>query len=298
MASHSAAAQSFREVVEHAGYYQNGRPVPGLLEAASLKANVSIDKQVKYRPIFDAKRLGATAVFELSGSPCIYFKTLDAPEPPAWQLADIHRMAWNHGLAPLLWVITPTKVLVFDCHSRPRHDDVGDPARHILQQFERTERGLRELDELMGFFEIQSGRTWTREPLQRRRRERVDEALLADLETTEQQLIEKGLPAQEAHALLGRSIFVAYLEDRGARASYAGHRMSNVSGRARQKDHRLSGIPVDPGYVQRGSFPVDCKDRQTTDARARSGSPATPRDSARSPKWHGDVYTTGPTMGL
>ena len=111
--------------------------------------------------------------------------------------------------------MTPSKVLVFDCHSKPRSEDGDDSACHIIEKFRTTEQGLRQLKDLAGFFEIQSGRAWLNARLRRRPGERVDEALLNDLGAAEMDLVQEGLPPREAHALLGRSIFVAYLEDRG-----------------------------------------------------------------------------------
>ncbi|HEY0071828.1 MAG TPA: N-6 DNA methylase, partial [Chloroflexia bacterium] len=108
--------------------------------------------------------------------------------------------------------------------SKPERGNEYDPKKHIIRIFEQTAEGLRQLNEFAGRLKIESGEFWQQEDAQKiDRAQRVDAALLDDLSRTEKDLIALGLKNIEdadelvssvAHGLLGRAIFVAYLQDR------------------------------------------------------------------------------------
>jgi N-6 DNA Methylase len=207
---------SYKQVMELTGFYRNGKATTELIEAKALSARTQIEKKIKYQAVIDQEKLGASAIFELSGSPCIYFKRLDQSEPTANELAEMHKIAWNQGLAPMLWVVTPSKVLLYNCYSKPSPDDAGNYTRHIIEIFEKTENELRRLNEFAGLRQIKSGEFWKHEKAKQiDRRQRVDATLLQDLLEAEKQLVEAKLERSIAHSLLSRAIFVAYLQDRG-----------------------------------------------------------------------------------
>lgn len=207
----------FENMMEQTGFYRDGRPMPGIIETATLEnGNGLLDKRIKYSAVIDSTKIGAQAIFELAGSPCIYFTCLSQANPDPVKLAQLHKTAWNQGLAPMLWVVTPTQVLLYNCYSKPTPDDEKHPEKHLIALFEQTESGLRQLNEFAGRFQLESGEFWQHEKARQiDRRQRVDAALLADLEEAERILVKAKLDSNVAHALLGRSIFVEYLCDRG-----------------------------------------------------------------------------------
>jgi hypothetical protein len=141
-------SEAYKEMMESAGFYRKGRPTEGVIEATTLRKNQNglLDKRIKYNAVIDSTKLNATAIFELSGSPCIYFTSLSQSEPDPAELAQLHRTAWNQGMAPMLWISTPTKVLIYNCYSeKPSPDDDKHPKRHLIELFEQTEIGLRQL---------------------------------------------------------------------------------------------------------------------------------------------------------
>lgn len=201
---------ALKNVLERTGYLHDGRPAAGVLLAEDLQADpAQIDRRSRYDAVIREDKVGASAVYEVAGSACIYFAALtDAPDPA--DLARRHQLAWNHGLAPMLWVITPTQVILYDCFSRPTREP--DAKRHVIKIFENTVEGLRALNELAGREQLETGRFWTAQPAKRiDRRHRVDAMLLRDLGATVRLLVAAGLPVEQSHALLGRSIYVAYL---------------------------------------------------------------------------------------
>jgi hypothetical protein len=214
MFSRSATEVLYQRVMEETGFYRNGVPTGGVIEAESLRNdNQQLEKRIKYSPVIDPEQINATAIFELSGSPCIYFTQLEQSDPDPSELARLHKLSWNHGLAPMLWVVTPTNVRLYNCYSEPTEDN---PESNLIALFENTEASLKQLNEHASRLQLESGKFWQwQNAKQIDRKKRVDRVLVEDLQASEQKLRAEGLESQVAHALLMRSIFVAYLQDRG-----------------------------------------------------------------------------------
>lgn len=214
MSSRSTTEILYQRVMEETGFYRNGVPTSGVIEAESLRNNnQQLEKRIKYSAVIDPNQINATAIFELSGSPCIYFTQLDRSDPDPRELARLHKLSWNHGLAPMLWVVTPTNVRLYNCYSEPTEDN---PDRNLIKLFENTEASLKLLNEHASRLQIESGEFWKwQNARQIDRKKRVDRVLVEDLQEAEKKLREQGLESQVAHALLMQSIFVAYLQDRG-----------------------------------------------------------------------------------
>ena len=212
-----AVGEAYLKVMERTGFYRNGRPTISVFEATPLRErDDELNKRIKYSAVIDKTKLNATAIFELSGSPCIYFTCLSQANPDAVELAQLRKIAWNQGMAPLLWIITPTQVFLYNSYAKPTPDDEKDAQKHLVDLFEYTEQSLRRLNEFAGRLQFESGEFWKHEKARQIARcQRVDEALLDDLEEAERLLTKAQLEPVVAHALLGRSIFVAYLQDRG-----------------------------------------------------------------------------------
>jgi len=159
MASRSATGTLYQRVMEETGFYRNGVPTPGVIEAESLRNdNQQLEKRIKYSAVIDPEQINATAVFELSGSPCIYFTQLDQSDPDPRKLANLHRLCWNHGLAPMLWVVTPTSVRMYNCYSEPTQNN---PESNLIALFEHTDKSLKRLNEYASRLQLESGRFWT-----------------------------------------------------------------------------------------------------------------------------------------
>ena len=210
----------FNRVMDATSFYRDGRPTSGVFTRNELLDPQS-DRHFKYKKAVDVprgeSRLGADAVFELSDAPCVYFKYLADATPSDRDLTAIRELAWNDGLAPALWVVTPSKVLIYSCYSRPRTSDERDHEHHLIQTFDDIATNLESLNNFAGRLQFESGAFWREPEVAKRinRNQRVDKALLDDLADAEEELVSEGLPVAVAHALLGRSLFTAYLQDRG-----------------------------------------------------------------------------------
>lgn len=156
--------------------------------------------------------LAADAVFRVGSSPVLIFKSADADgEERAW-----HRVAWNSGIAPLLWVSTPRYVRLYNAYQPPIEYGGQSPLIAEFPFGQDLDRALAELKTICGRQHIAMGSFW-RSELARKidRRHRVDSVLLKELGALLVELGERGLKPSLAQKLVGRCIFFQYLVHRG-----------------------------------------------------------------------------------
>jgi hypothetical protein len=208
--------------LEALDFYVDRRPAPGTFDANDLRAARKspadaqhIDRSFKYGSVLDETKLGVTDVFELDGSPCIYFKSVGS-EPTEEQIRQWHKAAWNHGLARMLWVCTPTQIRIFNAFAPPPEDVAGLRSPNV-QLFKVVNDQLEKLKEnLLARDRIESGEFWFG-PIGKRidRKTRIDEQLVEDLTIAVGKLVDLRLDRIQAHRLLLRTVFIAYLEAKG-----------------------------------------------------------------------------------
>ena len=198
----------------------NGDDVPGVVRLDSI--NGRVDTYLRYATLLrdlELRSHGHDFIYESPGVdpslgfPCGYFASFD-DEPPYGYVAALRTQLWNHGQLPTLWIVTPQTVRIYDAFARPTENDETNPLAHVLGQLTAI-KGF--LDELEGFHRehLDSGSFWNSGPGTKVASEqRVDRALLRDLHETRGLLCKYGLTESEAHSLLGRAVFVKYLEDR------------------------------------------------------------------------------------
>ena len=141
----------------------------------------------------------------------VYFK-LEQETPPDEAIARWQRVIWNKGFAPLLWVVLPNKVDIYNGFGRPQ--EAGDAAAHRLCTFQRIEEELVKLDAYAGRIVMETGQFWQKASIVNRTTS-VDRQLLSDLSALERDLTNNELDRPSAQGLIGRSIFTQYLIDRG-----------------------------------------------------------------------------------
>lgn len=184
---------------------------------------------LRLRSVFANKRVGlnADALFFVQGAPTILFKDAGKFEPSDKEVRHWREAAWNIAVAPLLWIITPTEVRLYDCYRAPR--DAGSEAP--LGRFSLEDSRLTDLRDIAGRLATETGAFWS-SPLGAKidRRHRVDRELLGEISALEAKLTAlpaaRGMadpydPAEQqasrdfAQRLIGRCIFTWYLFDRG-----------------------------------------------------------------------------------
>jgi hypothetical protein len=182
--------------LEGAGFFIHGQPAPGLVLGPS-----NLEVRTTFKP---------DAIWGDRSNVQVVFKYADR-SPSSRDLAYWHRDVWNLGVAPLLWVVSPQRIDLYNTYERPLSNN--DAANHLLRQFRLIDEELEILDDYAGRLAMASGAFWTRED-RIRRDGRVDVQLLKDLREVERKLCAAKLPRAVAQALIGRCIFVCYLTDR------------------------------------------------------------------------------------
>ena len=232
MAAGRQSDDFYTRVLECTGFYRDGRPLAGAVWSSDelqstthsgMRSFERIDRRFKYQALLQPEskkgKIGISDVFELSQSPCIYFKRWDADPSAAQltaQLLDWQRTAWNDGRAPMLWVVTPTHVRILNAYVRPKEDRDQAALQVVeIRCFENLADGLEQLRQIASREQIQSGRFWREEGKSIDRRQRVDRQLIADLNSAAGQLQGKGLNLADGHRLLLRAVFASYLQARG-----------------------------------------------------------------------------------
>lgn len=201
-------------VLAAAGYVTNeGTPSEGLVLRADALRNSS--DAARLAPLMSNERggLGADAVFRVGTSPAIIFKSAETSGDDE---LEWHRLAWNAGAAPLLWVTTPQYVRLYNAYQPPKE---YDPRTALLKEFplgQATTEALRELQNICGRRHVAMGSFWRSElarPIDRR--SRIDNVLLFELEHLLRKLVAQGIRPALAQKLVGRCIFFQYLVHRG-----------------------------------------------------------------------------------
>ena len=163
-------------------------------------------------------KLQMDAAYFHGNIPVVYFKELQTVNED--DLRDLHRSLWNHNRAPLLIAVLPQEVRVYNCFAPPQRDSgrLKPQNSALLKQAVQQVTNVLELRRELSQYrrrEIVSGRFARNQQGEFNREQRVDSRLLQNLRRVRRHLIDDGISAPVTNSLLGRSIFVRYLEDRG-----------------------------------------------------------------------------------
>src|SRR5713101_3538470 len=169
-----------------------------------------------------------SSAYVIQGNPVVYFSQFEEIDTAA--LAQLYRSIWSQGKAPLLYVISRQDILVFNGYdgppSRDNPDEIlfNDEAHrhrllHRLQSLYDIETARQKIADTLRYYRrilLDTGAFWQTEDGQHINREkRADQRLLDSMSELRRRLLAMNLSSEVAYALLGRSIFIRYLEDRG-----------------------------------------------------------------------------------
>ena len=221
--------QPWHDVLEATGYLTNGEPAHGV--------HLDEDARGKSR----TRDFRPDALWRSESSLTVYFKSVEPEVPSEDQVARWRREIWNQGFAPLLWVISPENIYIYNGFGLPQK--TGDADEHLLWTFKRIESELDKLDAFAGRLAMETGRFW-QDAHQVDRKTCVDQQLLSDLAALERDLVAADMSQPDAQGLIGRSIFTQYLIDRRIvttrrLARDYGHRTLSAILRNRQATERL-----------------------------------------------------------
>lgn len=179
------------------------------------------DAYQKYFFDYVKNKLNIDAVFFYSPQngpsfPIIYFKQLECQNPAI--IAELHKLVWNMGQAPLLFIILPTKVLIYNSYETPRmiDGDELDSTAGLIEELELFVSAESDIEKLLKYrsSELLTGNYWQENSSFFDKKKRVNETLLENLEFIRKQLLDSGLSNEIIYSLINRTIFIKYLEDR------------------------------------------------------------------------------------
>jgi hypothetical protein len=162
-----------------------------------------------------AKLAGAEKIFFVDNNPTAVF----AECGPGLQekIKTFNRM-WCLARPRLLFLASPGEITVYDLAQKPVDEKKKEDWKklkhlYILHDLAKVSRELQKYHR----DHVESGRVFADQRFGDLKN-RADKALIRDLKTVRRELIHAGLSEERvrfAHALIGRSIFIRYLEDRG-----------------------------------------------------------------------------------
>lgn len=156
--------------------------------------------------------------------PVAYFSRFSELDPD--RIRQLHKNVWSQSKAPLLFVTLPHEIRVYNSYERPPigpEEDFDTPSR-LMQSLKElndsltAQRCIQEklVDNHYERIYLETGAFWdTTEGQKVDHQKRADHQLVEGMRQMKKLLVEEGLSNHVAYTLLGRSIFIRYLEDRG-----------------------------------------------------------------------------------
>lgn len=172
-------------------------------------------------------RLGVDKVYLSGDYPAIFFKEVKQfSDVVLKEIAHVHHLAWNYRRVMFLIVISPAEIKIYNCCKKPFNYETKEV--NIEKELKKLElissewtdvKTLKTIKELFSRIAVDSGLLWTTENALREKidvQQRIDRYLVKSLLNAAKELKKSDLSDEIIHSLLMRSIFIMYLEDKGA----------------------------------------------------------------------------------
>ncbi len=191
----------------------------------------SIYELLQFTNVKDAskeeKSLGVDKTHYSGEFPTLFFKEVSKfDDETLKEISKIHHNLWNYKKVLFLYVTSKTEIRIYNCSSQPfNYIKEKDNLSKGLEKLELARSNITDIDILNKLFEIfsasaiDSGAIWTRDSKYLKKLKldkRVDNFLVNSLVETAKELEKEGLDLDVVHSLIMRSLFIMYLEDKGA----------------------------------------------------------------------------------
>jgi hypothetical protein len=231
-----------------AAYKRLGYAEGDLLDAADSPSGFTSEDWInKGEWLALAKDVGAEKVFFVNDNPVIVFATTDSKKQQ-----EKFEQIWNMARPPLLFLASPGELAVYNLNQGPARDQ-ADWEDTLKKRRLETAETIADVSKKLQEFrreQIETGRLF--EDKRFGDDKRADKALIADLQVIRDNLLKTGLKAKYAHSLIGRSIFIRYLEDRKILKESYFEKITRGKPEWRKiLDEPLSGSFVDPRLANR-----------------------------------------------
>lgn len=204
-----SAHQFLEEVYQTLGYQE------GTLLKAVQTPQIGSDESKNWIEKGDwlatAKKIDAEKVFFINNDPVIVFSAYEQSLSED-EILNAFRRAWCMARPQRFFLSLPGELRIYDLKESPikydgKYIEPLSIAYNIAEVLEKLQDYRRE--------QLEAGYLPENERLFEKKDERADRRLIQDLKEVRNALRKKGLKLKYAHALIGRSIFIRYLEDRG-----------------------------------------------------------------------------------
>lgn len=171
--------------------------------------------------------LGVDKVYFSGEYPAILFKEVNRfDDSELKDIARIQHLCWNYRKVIFLFILSKTEIRIYNCSKRPfNYENTSLNLSEELEKLEITRsdfdnlKALQNIKELFSRVAVDCGLLWTTENKLRDKislQERIDKYLVKSLLNAAKELKKLELSEEIIHSLLMRSIFIMYLEDKGA----------------------------------------------------------------------------------
>ena len=160
-----------------------------------------------------AATVGAEKIFFVNNDPVIVF--CEAPDNNQQTVLNIFRQVWCMGRPQCLFIAAPGELKVYSLNQPPVQN--ADDWQEVKPLEDVIRRSVEVSDRLQAYRreQVESGQLFTEKDFGKLE-QRADKQLILDLKIVRQALlnVKPKVNQRYIHALIGRSIFVRYLEDR------------------------------------------------------------------------------------
>lgn len=201
-----------------------------------LATDENINNMTPFQKLFFSQaknKIGVDAIYFLRDTdgiakiPLIYFSMINDNDMN--KIAKIHSLSWNMGEAPLLFIVTPTELKIYNNYQTPRKIDGSlDPKAGLINTINLLTNLEIQRNELLPYNRVllESGEYWRRSKDRFDISTRIDTTLMNNLRVMRKILISRIKSRKTAsklrienivsivHGLLSRSILIKYLEER------------------------------------------------------------------------------------
>lgn len=212
----------------------------GIFECLDINSGTGLATEDNLQSMTSFQRLFYTQVHEKIGIdavyflrdvngiakvPLIYFSVIQKYD--AKQVAELHRLSWNLGEAPLLFVVTPDEILIYNNYETPQVIENGnlDPTAGIIETLSLTDGLVSQQLALKKYHRslLESGEYWRESMTRFNAQNRVDATLISNLRIMRRTLInqiskryylnkDKTMNFLEQHSIVEKIILTVYVE--------------------------------------------------------------------------------------
>lgn len=178
----------------------------------------------QYAEYAELVSIGADRCYFADGKPAMLFMDVQsfAEQGTLKKIADVLRNAWNYRKVILLMVCSEAEVRVYNCYTKPMYLNEGKvnlgKALLCSATYDDVER-IQKVADCFSKMAIDNGAVWNVADDFIKKvdlKNRVDAYLVNCLNETTDVLSGMGLTDEIIHAILLRSLFILFLEDKGA----------------------------------------------------------------------------------